>query len=279
MNAMVATHITANDGTRIHYEDQGQGRPLVLIHGWTFSGRFFDRNVLALAEHARVITVDLRGHGDSDKPEHGYRIARLAKDLYDLLEALDLHEVTVLGWSLGCPVIWSYLELFGTHRLAAAVFTEQTPRQYYAVDWKYAHAQCFDDASLAALQAQVAANPTGQDPQQVATIMLTEPTADERELFLAEMAKCPPFARNAVMGEHTRADWRDLLPTLDLPTLVLVARQDKVFDWRGPAWVGEHVPNARTVFFEDSSHALFLDEAEKFNQVVAEFHTSIRSRS
>lgn len=279
MNAMVATHITASDGTRIHYEDQGQGRPLVLIHGWTFSGRFFDRNVPALAEHARVVTVDLRGHGDSDKPKHGYRIARLAKDLYDLLEALDLHEVTVLGWSLGCPVIWSYLELFGTHRLAAAVFTEQTPRQYYAVDWKYAHAQCFDDASLAALQAQVAANPTGQDPQQVATIMLTEPTADERELFLAEMAKCPPFARNAVMGEHTRADWRDLLPTLDLPTLVLVARQDKVFDWRGPAWIGEHVPNARTVFFEDSSHALFLDEAEKFNQVVAEFHTSIRSRS
>lgn len=279
MNAMVATHITASDGTRIHYEDQGQGRPLVLIHGWTFSGRFFDRNVPALAEHARVVTVDLRGHGDSDKPKHGYRIARLAKDLYDLLEALDLHEVTVLGWSLGCPVIWSYLELFGTHRVSAAVFTEQTPRQYYAVDWKYAHAQCFDDASLAALQAQVAANPTGQDPQQVATIMLTEPTADERELFLAEMAKCPPFARNAVMGEHTRADWRDLLPTLDLPTLVLVARQDKVFDWRGPAWVGEHVPNARTVFFEDSSHALFLDEAEKFNQVVAEFHTSIRSRS
>ncbi|MBF6175807.1 alpha/beta fold hydrolase [Nocardia blacklockiae] len=264
-------YVRASDGIRLHYEEFGSGPPLVMIHGWTFSSRFFDRNVPALAEHARVITLDLRGHGDSDKPAHGYRIARLAKDLHDLLTALRLERPTVLGWSLGCPVIWSYLEMFGAYRLAGAVFVEQTPRQYYAVDWKYAHYACFDDAALAALQAQVSADPAGQDRQQLDTIMRTEPTPGEHAIFLAEMAKCPPFARNAVMADHTRADWRDLLPTLDLPTLVLVARQDKVFDWRGPAWVGEHVPHAHTVFFDDSNHALFLDEAEKFEQVVGGF--------
>ncbi len=91
--------ITANDGVRLHYEEKGRGRPLVMIHGWTFSGRFFVRNAEALAEHFRVITVDLRGHGDSDKPAHGYRVPRLARDLYDLLEKLDLEDVTVVGWS------------------------------------------------------------------------------------------------------------------------------------------------------------------------------------
>ncbi|UNX56108.1 alpha/beta hydrolase [Georgenia sp. TF02-10] len=264
-------HVETSDGIRLHYTERGSGRPLVMIHGWTFSGRFFDQNAEVLAEHARVITLDLRGHGDSDKPAHGYRVARLAKDLFDLLEALDLREVTVLGWSLGCPVIWSYLELFGTHRLAQAVLVEQSPRQYIGVDWKFPHASSFDDAGLATLQAQTAADPAGGDRQQIQTIMLTEPSAEQRELFLAEMAKSPPSARNAIMADHTRADWRDLLPTLDLPTLVLVARQDRVFDWRGPAWVGEHVPGARTVFFESSSHALFLDEPDKFNQVVADF--------
>lgn len=268
-------HIEASDGTGIHVEEVGSGRPLVLIHGWTFSGRFFDRNVAALAEGARVITMDLRGHGDSDKPEHGYRVARLAKDLYDVLEALDLRDATLLGWSLGCPVIWSYLELFGTHRVAAAVFTEQSPRQYIGVDWAYSHATCFDDAALAALQAQVSADPSGQDRQQLATIMETEPTEEERQLFLAEMAKCPPSARNAVMADHTRADWRDLLPALDLPTLVLVARADRVFDWRGPAWIGDHVPGARTEFFEESGHALFLDQPARFNRIVQEFHAGI----
>ncbi|MFQ1003681.1 alpha/beta fold hydrolase [Modestobacter sp. SSW1-42] len=268
--------VTTNDGVRLHVEERGNGRPLVLLHGWTFSGRFFDRNVEALAQHARVVTVDLRGHGDSDKPEHGYRVARLARDLFDVLESVDLVDATVLGWSLGCPVIWSYLELFGPHRLAQAVFVEQTPRQYLAVDWPWHHAQSFDDAALAAMQAQVAADPAGQDRQQLQTIMRTEPTDAERELFLAEMAKCPPRVRNAVMADHTRHDWRDLLPTIDLPTLVCVARQDRVFDWRGPAWVGEHVAGARTEFFEDSSHALMLDEADRFNDVVAGFHVGIR---
>ncbi|MGI5171653.1 alpha/beta fold hydrolase [Spirillospora sp. CA-253888] len=268
-------YVEASDGTRLHYRESGSGAPLVMIHGWTFSGRFFDRSAAVLAEHAHVVRVDLRGHGDSDKPEHGYRVSRLAKDLFDLLESLDLDGATLLGWSLGCPVIWSYLELFGSHRVAAAVFVEQTPRQYYAVDWRYAHAACFDDAALAALQAQVSADPAGQDRRQLTTIMLTEPDADQRELFLAEMAKCPPRVRNAVMADHTRADWRDVLPTFRLPTLVLVARQDRVFDWRGPAWVGEHVPEARTVFFDNSSHALFLDEPDKFDRAVAGFHAGV----
>ncbi|MFQ1002331.1 alpha/beta fold hydrolase [Modestobacter sp. SSW1-42] len=264
--------LTTHDGVRLHYQEQGAGRPLVLLHGWTFSGRFFDRNIDALAEGARVVTVDLRGHGDSDKPEHGYRVARLARDLLDVLQTLDLQGATVLGWSLGCPVIWQYLELFGRHRIDRAVFVEQTPRQYLGVDWPWYHAQCFDDAALAAMQAQVAADPAGQDRQQLQTIMRTQPTDAERELLLAEMAKCPPRVRNAVMADHTRHDWRDLLPTLDLPTLVCVARQDAVFDWRGPAWVGEHVPGAYTEYFEESSHALMFDEPERFNRVVAGFH-------
>ena len=54
--------------------------------------------------------------------------------------------------------------------------------------------------------------------------------------------------------------------------LVLVARQDQVFPWQGPAWVGEHLPGAETVFCENSSHALFLDEPGKVNRVVADFH-------
>lgn len=263
--------VTTNDGVRLHYEERGQGRPLVLIHGWTFSGRFFVRNVDALAEQFRVITLDLRGHGDSDKPGHSYRVPRLAKDLHDLLESLDLRDVTVLGWSLGCPVIWSYLELFGAERLARAVFVQQSPRQYIGSDWPYHHAVCYDDAALATLQAQVNADPAGQDRQQISSIFATEPTDEERDLFLSETAKSPPEARNAIMADHTRYDWRDLLPTIQLPSLVLVACKDSVFPWRGPAFVGEAIPNAETVFFEESGHGLFFDEWEKFNETVKRF--------
>lgn len=263
--------IETNDGTNIYYEEMGNGRPLLMIHGWGFSGRFFHKNVEALAEHARVITIDLRGHGNSDKPSHGYRVPRLARDLYDVLSALDLQDVTVLGWSLGCPVIWSYLELFGTERLKQAVFVEQTPRQYYGLDWKYAHATCYDDSSFAYTKAQVKMDTSNFDKNQIKTIMETEPAQEERERMLAEMAKAPAPVRNAIMADHTRYDWRDLIPEINLPSLVLVARKDKVFSWQGPAWVGEHIPCAQTVFFENSSHAMFLDEPEKFNDSVIQF--------
>ena len=263
--------VTTNDGVRLHYEERGEGPPLVLIHGWTFSGRFFVRNVDALSESFKVITLDLRGHGDSEKPDHGYRVPRLAKDLHDLLDALGLEDVTVLGWSLGCPVIWSYLELFGTHRLSRAIFVQQSPRQYYAPDWKLGHATCYDAAALATTQAWFAADPAAADQGQLCTIFATQPTQDERDLFLSEMAKSPPHARNAIMADHTRHDWRDLLPKITLPSLVLVARQDSVFPWQGPAYVGENIPGAETVFFEESAHGLFFDEPDKFNETVARF--------
>ncbi|YCA41512.1 alpha/beta hydrolase [Bacillus sp. JZ8] len=263
--------VQTNDGTNIYYEEHGEGHPLVMIHGWGFSGRFFQRNMECLAKHARVITIDLRGHGNSDKPDHGYHVPRLARDFYDVLVQLNLQDVTVLGWSLGCPVIWSYLELFGNERLRQAIFVQQTPRQYYDLEWKYAHASCYDDASFQYMKAQVQLNTAHFDQNQINIIISTDLSKKERDMMLTEMEKTPPSARVAIMADHTRYDWRDFLPHINLPSLVLVAQKDSVFDWRGPAWVGEHIPNAKTVFFENSSHALFVDEVEKFNKTVLRF--------
>ena len=80
-----------------------------------------------------------------------------------------------------------------------------------------------------------------------------------------------PEVRNAVMQNHTRLDWRDVIPHLSVPALVRVARRNVVFDWRGPHWVAEHLPDARERIFEDSRHALFLDEPQAFVEAVREF--------
>ncbi|MDQ1199755.1 non-heme chloroperoxidase [Rhodococcus sp. SORGH_AS303] len=262
---------TVSDGTVLHYTDQGTGRPLVMLHGWGFSGRFFDGSVDRLAEYARVITVDLRAHGDSEDPGHGYRVSRLAKDLRDLLVGLELTDVTVLGWSLGCPVIWSYQELFGTDLLAQAIYVAQTPRQYRTPEWTLAHTSIFDDASLAAVQGRVTYDRENFDREQLDEITATDLPAERVEVLLAEMTKISSEARNAVMADHTHHDWRDLLPALDLPSLVMVGKHDKAFPWEAAQYVGDTIPGARTVVFENSSHALFLDEPRKFEDEVLGF--------
>lgn len=86
---------------------------MVLVPGWSQTAAMFQAQLDGLAPHYRVLTLDMRGHGESDKPEHGYRIARLAKDLHDALVALDLHEVNLAGHSMGCAVIWSYWDQLG----------------------------------------------------------------------------------------------------------------------------------------------------------------------
>ncbi len=263
--------VTANDGVRLDYEEKGRGKPLVLIHGWSCSGAFFRRNVEALAEDFRVVNLDLRGHGGSEKPDHGYRIHRLAKDVRDFLEALDLREATLLGWSMGASVIWAYLELFGDERLSKLVLVDQSPRQYYSPDWKLGQGGCYDAEALAELRTRLEYDPEGVAKGTLAACLTNEPTEEEERFFVGEMLKSPGWVQGTLMADHTNHDWRDLLPRIGLPTLVLVGRKSKIFPWEGSAYVGEHVPGAETVFLEESGHMPFWEEAERFNEVVKGF--------
>ena len=264
-------YIKTNDNTHIYYETFGSGRPLVMLHGWTFSGRFFHRNIPEIAKHAQVITVDLRGHGKSDKPDHGYRIPRLAADLRDVLEALNLEDVTVLGWSIGCPIIWSYLELFGTQRLRSAIFVQQTPRQYFSSEWKHGHAACYDQAGLAETIQKLTFDPKTFDIGNLEACCASTLSDDEKTMLLAEMALSPDYARAAMMADHMVHDWRDLLPHVTLPSMMMVAEKDQVLVPAGPTWVAQNMPNCEEVRFTESSHMIFIDETEKFNETVIGF--------
>jgi non-heme chloroperoxidase len=92
--------VVTNDNISISVQTQGQGRPLVLLHGWSGSSRYFMLNEKSLAQHCKVITYDQRFHGESGKPEHGFHVARLAADLHDVLEHLGIEKAVLLGTSM-----------------------------------------------------------------------------------------------------------------------------------------------------------------------------------
>jgi pimeloyl-ACP methyl ester carboxylesterase len=119
--------ITTSDGVGLNVLEAGNGRPLVLIPGWSQAAEQFKFQIEGLADRYRVIAIDMRGHGDSDKPAHGYRIQRLAKDVWDALRAMNLSDVTILGHSMGCSVLWCYFDLFGAERIGKFVFCDEPP--------------------------------------------------------------------------------------------------------------------------------------------------------
>ena len=100
----------------LYYEDHGNGKPIVLIHGWPLSGRSWEYQVPALVEAGyRVITYDRRGFGNSSQPWNGYEYDTFAEDLHQLLEHLDLHDVTLVGFSMGGGEVARYIAKYGTN--------------------------------------------------------------------------------------------------------------------------------------------------------------------
>jgi non-heme chloroperoxidase len=113
---------------KIHYEDHGSGRPVVLIHGFPFDGNAWEKEVLALlAAGYRTITYDRRGFGQSSRPTSGYDYDTFVADLDTLLTSLDLHDVTLVGHSMGTGEVTHYLGTIGSERISGGVLVSPIP--------------------------------------------------------------------------------------------------------------------------------------------------------
>ena len=119
--------ITARDGTRLACFDQGVGKPVVLIHGWTLASEIWTLQTDWLASRGiRVVAYDRRGHGTSAKPADGYDYDTLAADLAAVLDRLDLRDVTLVGHSMGAGEVARYLARYGTSRIARVMLVAPT---------------------------------------------------------------------------------------------------------------------------------------------------------
>ncbi|MFK3983786.1 alpha/beta fold hydrolase [Micromonospora sp. NPDC050397] len=277
--------LLTNDGVRIHYVDVGQGEPVVLLPGFSQTAAQFAKQITELSRDYRVIAVDHRGHGRSGKPDHGYRVSRLAGDLRDLIHTLDLREVTLLGHSLGCTVIWCYLDLFGGDRVGRLVLVDQAAvtsadlvPQEQAVE--------LGGIFTAELAFGIAAGMRGANPDATAKMivgMMHTPTLSGEDAdWITEQNLLLPRKHAVTLHlDHYGNDWRDVLPRITVPTLV-IGGASSFFDARVPRWVAAQIPGAQVRVFSEAergSHLMFWENPELFNTVVREFLTTGRVTS
>jgi len=120
--------ITIRDGTEIFYKDWGAGRPVVFSHGWPLTADAWDLQMMFLGAHGhRVVAHDRRGHGRSSQPWTGNDMDTYADDLAELVEALDLRDVTLVGHSTGGGEVTRYVGRHGTERVAGIVLIGAIP--------------------------------------------------------------------------------------------------------------------------------------------------------
>ena len=253
-------YVRTNDGVRLYYEDAGSGSPIILIHAGGMSSTWWRKNFPVLSQQFRVIAPDTRGCGRSDKPEWGHRTARYAKDVYDIIETLDLDDVTLVGWSIGARTNYSYLELFGRHRLRGVVMVDET-----------VHISLHDPPKPGS-ERQSGESDEAYRRRYMVDLFGPENgkrlTDDELSWMVGSWSPLPAIWQT-LSADYRAQDWRPQCPTIDLPVLVTTGRYAGAYP--GCVYAAEHIPDARLEVFETSGHALHYEEAEKFNRVVAEF--------
>jgi non-heme chloroperoxidase len=259
----------------IYYEDHGAGQPVVLIHGYPLSGRAWDKQVPALLEAGyRVITYDRRGFGRSSQPACGYDYDTFTADLHALMEHLDLRDAVLAGHSMGTGEVTRYLGRHGSARIARAVLIAPIPpylRQ--AGDNPDGVPESLFEGFAQAARADAPAWMTGflDNFYNTETLRgtLVSDQAWQASWNLAVTASAT--AAVACIGTWT-TDFRDDLPKIDVPVLIIHGDADQVLPLdktasRLPALVND----THLVVIEGGPHAIPWTHADQVNTALLNF--------
>jgi non-heme chloroperoxidase len=264
--------------TELYYESYGQGRPVILIHGWPLSGRMWEPQIDAL-RHAgyQVIAYDRRGFGQSGKTATGYTYDVFAADLHDLIEGLGLNDVTVVGFSMGGGEVSRYAGLFGTQYLrSAALISSIAPYLLKAADNPDGG---LTEGDVEGMVQQVAQN----RPQFLAGFTknflnwdhgdTAQKLGDEFLDFTASLYfQASPVATQECVRAFGMTDFRADLPKLTVPLLVVHGDSDRIVPLEASGQrVAQYQPNAELHVIKDGPHGLNATHAEEFNTVLLKF--------
>ncbi|MGF9567646.1 alpha/beta hydrolase [Neorhizobium sp. JUb45] len=273
-NAAEKTYtVQSPDGVEIAVQESGnpEGKPIVFIHGLLGSRlNWAEQTSSEELQQYRMITYDLRGHGQSDKPDNAesYRDGRLwADDLAAVLKASDAKKPVVVGWSLGGVVISNYLAAYGDENLGGVVYVDGVIELNSALITP--HRDVYAGLASDDLKTHLDAVRTF-----LALCFQTQPDAATFERLLSNaamaswvMTKTVPSMTVAVAAG---------LPKAKVPVLLLYGGEDTLV-MTGPsiARAKDLNPSIVAKIYPNSGHAPFLEEAARFNRDLSEFRKSI----
>lgn len=258
------TRIEVESGIEVFVQDWGTGKPIVFIHGFPFSHRIFEYQMIALVQQGyRTIGIDLRGFGQSDKPWNGNDYDTWISDIRKVIEVLDLHDVTLVGFSMGGAITAHYVATQNDARVtqlvllgAAAPIAAPNPEDKQLIEG-FIQAILSDSAAFASNFVQQA---------------FYHPLSAESLRFLAEMGTVTSL-RTLIRSQEELRD-RNLLPEIgdiQIPTLICHGVHDKVVPIAAGEAQQQLIKGAQLIRFEESGHGLFYEEKDRLTQALLSF--------
>jgi pimeloyl-ACP methyl ester carboxylesterase len=225
--------------------------------------------------------MDPRGHGDSDAPPHGYNPHRMALDLHELMVALNLRDIVLLGHSSGVKIIWAYWELFEADRLKKLAIVDDSPRLVDNPAWSEASraevGPMYFTGDLDRFAVSLLA-PDGDELTRAAMATMFSPSfvqnrADEFAWIIAENLKMPREKAIELLYATSGMDWRGTIKRIRLPALVIGA-EGSTHKVSVIKWIAAQIPGSRLRIFsreEGGSHFMFVENPALFNAELEAF--------
>lgn len=257
------------DGLTIAAQEWGNpnGPEIVFIHGFSQSHLSWIKQVTNsdLAKEFKMVTYDLRGHGNSDKPfePEKYKTGKFwADELKAVMEATGLKRPVVVGWSYGGRIMADYLTTYGTAQVAGLNYVDAGQKgdpAFVGPNLKNQPAMMSDDlaANIAATRAFLHG------------CFSIQPTQDEYEDMLAFNMMVPPKVRLALGNRPLQVD--DMLRGLKVPVLVTHGAEDKNSNLIAAEYTAKMIPGAKLSVYQGVGHSPFFEATPRFNAELAEF--------
>lgn len=260
----------------VHVEDtQGDGRPVVLIHGWPLSLESWREQISAVsAAGYRVVAYDRRGFGSSDKPGGGYDYDTLTEDLDGLINELDLRDVTLVGFSMGGGEVARYIANFGEERLHSVVFASAVPpammKSADNPDGPLTPEQAAKmTADLTADRAAFFDQFTKQFFTANATLAVSE---QQRQDAITMCQQSDQKAALACMESFGTEDFRADLKQVTVPALVIHGDSDGIVPFEGSgARTHQAIAHSQVVVIPGAPHGCNVSHAPEFNSALLFF--------
>ncbi len=261
----------------MYVAEAGQGRPLILLHGWSSHGGYFAPQLEALRDRFHLFCPDLPGHRNSIAPLAELTIPRLADDLHRLITERSLRGAILLGWSMGAMVAFDYIARYGSAMLAGLVIEDMTVRIINDAEWRYGIRNDFDttqsEAAIQAMQDDWLSYAQGSLPRLFSRRM--PPDRDLLSWAAAEIAANDGRAMAALWQSMAAQDFRWLLPELRIPVLLLHGGDSQLYGREVHKWMAARIPDARRVCLERAGHAPHLECPDEFNAALTAFAASL----
>ena len=266
-----AEYIEVEPNVRLHITDAGEGRPIILIHGWPLSDEMYEYQYNDLINAGfRAIGITLRGFGKSDKPYGTYNYDVHASDIKKVLNKLDIKNAVLGGFSMGGSIAVRYAARDnGTHISKLALFGAAAPIWTQRDDFKF-------NLPKSAVDDLIALN--YKDRPKLLSNFAKIFSADETSLnegigawLTGINLSASSYATAQCLIALRDTDLRADLAEITIPTLIMHGKKDKICSFDLAEQMKARILNSHLVVFENSGHSLFLEETHKFNSELIKF--------